>query len=94
LFTKEENCSTKGENLTNFGRGILLNFNTKKDLEKSLPSLIEIGLLVVLEKMILKRFFFNINTCENGFPYCGLILTPWNHDFTKLKAALYQESFM
>ena len=31
-----------------------------------MPSLIEIRLLV-LEKNI----FFNINICQNGFPYCG-----------------------
>jgi hypothetical protein len=31
-----------------------------------MPSLIEIGLLV-LEKKI----FFNINICKYGFPYCG-----------------------
>jgi hypothetical protein len=36
-FTKEEDCSTKGENLTNFGRGILSNFDSKLDLEKYLP---------------------------------------------------------
>jgi hypothetical protein len=36
LFTKEENCSTTGENLTNLGRGIQLNFNSKLDLENSL----------------------------------------------------------
>jgi hypothetical protein len=35
-FTKEEDCSTKGENFTNFGRGTLLNFDSKLDLEKSL----------------------------------------------------------
>jgi hypothetical protein len=31
-----------------------------------IPSLIEIGLLVVE-----KFFFFNINICKYGFPYCG-----------------------
>ena len=30
-----------------------------------MPSLIEIGLLV------LKKIFFNINICKYGFPYCG-----------------------
>ena len=36
-----------------------------------MPSLIEIGLLV-LEKKI----FFNINICKYGFPYCGPSRTP------------------
>jgi hypothetical protein len=36
FLTKDENCSTKCENLTDFGRGILSNFDSKLDLEKSL----------------------------------------------------------
>jgi hypothetical protein len=46
----------KGENLTNFGRGILSNFDSKLDLEKSLESLpatddiCQIWLKLVLEK--------------------------------------------
>ena len=31
-----------------------------------MPSLIEIGLLVLK-----KEIFFNINICKYGFPYCG-----------------------
>ena len=31
-----------------------------------MPSLIEIGLLVLK-----KKIFFNINICKYGFPYCG-----------------------
>ena len=31
-----------------------------------MPSLIEIGLLVLK-----KKIFFNINTCKYGFPNCG-----------------------
>jgi hypothetical protein len=47
-----------------------------------MPSLIEIGLLV------LEKIFFNINICKYGFLYCGPFRPPgtmmWLHYIRKL----------
>jgi hypothetical protein len=44
-----------------------------------MPSLIEIGLLVLD-----KKIFFNINICKYSFPYCGPIRTPGTMKWTIL----------
>ena len=63
--------------------------NLKSPLPKDdMPSLIEIGLLVLK-----KKIFFNINTCKYGFPYCGPP-TPGDHDVNNFESALYQKALM
>ena len=51
-----------------------------------MPSLIEIGLLV------LEKIFFQ---CKYSFPYCGPGLpTPGDHDVNNSESTLYQKAFM
>jgi hypothetical protein len=52
--------------------------------------LIETGLLVLK-----KKFFFNINICKYGFPYCEKTLfpTPGDHDVNNSDDYIISENF-
>jgi hypothetical protein len=54
-----------------------------------MPSLIEIGLLVLEKKIV-----FNINICKYSFPYCCPFPTPGGHDVNNSESTLYQRAFM
>ena len=53
-----------------------------------MPSLIEIGLLV------LEKIFFNMNICKYGFPLLWPLPTPGDHDVNNFESTLYQKAFM